>query len=576
MRKNIRSQAHLVGLGLSLVLLVVVGIGSRLTWLEYESAAEATRTSRANINDLKRLLIYLGDAETAQRGFLLTGEERYLQPYIRAIPVIKAILPKLDRLASNDPVHPLPISPLRQSILDKLDELKTSIDLAKQGRAGEAVALVKTDRGRVTMERVRALESAAEEHQEAMLNITRQRTRDLANAAQLITTIGSTGIFFIVLGSAFWIRHLIMLDKRLNADLTRSLEDFQSLSDSVPQMVWRATESGTLEYVNQRWIDLSGLSPKLLASGGWQALLHPADRKTFLQQWDESLAQKTGFTAECRLKERTGGKYRWHLFRASPVMDGGFGCRWFATFTDIDEQKETEAALQRVNEDLQQFVYSASHDLQEPLRTMMIYSELVQRRAAGFKDQSGAEEIAFLRRAAERMSALVYDLLTYTQVAGSSLELHNPVDTNYVLLRVIDGFGALIESTGAQITRGTLPPLRIPDAHLRQLLQNLIGNAIKYRKEGTVPKIRIAATRDETNCVISVQDNGIGIEPTYHKQVFGLFKRLHTPDQYPGTGLGLAICKKVVERHHGHIWVESEVGVGSKFSFSLPCDVASP
>ena len=489
------------------------------------------------------------------------------------MPLIKSEMPLLQALNADYKQHPFLIHQLRTEVSDKLNELQTTIDLRRAGNLSEALAVVRTDRGRIAMDRIRGLESEAERHEEYSLSLTRQRTRKFANLAQVTGTLGGAGIFVIVLVSFGRISHLISMDKRLNEQLSHSLADFKNLADSVPQMVWRTTEQGAVEYVNQRWIEFSGLSEKILANGGWQALLHPEDRKSFLPQWNESLQKRTTFAAECRVKERAAGKFRWFLFRASPVRDQQSGCRWYATYTDIDQQKQIETALQRANEDLQQFVYSASHDLQEPLRTIMIYSELVQRRATGFGGQKGAEEIRFLRQAAERMSAFVYDLLTYTQIADSHSDRDTVVDGTQVLRRVLNDLRPVIQETGAQITSAGIPRLRISEAHLRQLLQNLIGNAIKYRKPDVTPEIHISSHSNDSSCVVSVRDNGIGIDPSYHKQVFGIFKRLHTTDQYSGTGLGLAICKKVVERHRGHLWVESQLGAGSTFYFTLPCDL---
>ena len=239
------------------------------------------------------------------------------------------------------------------------------------------------------------------------------------------------------------------------------------------------------------------------------------------------------------------------------------------------ESQEAQKALARVNqqlrganEDLNQFAYSASHDLQEPLRILTIYSQLLERDYSRVLNGRGSEYLTFLIDGARRMELLLRDLLAYIQAVGAAPEA-TLVDSRKVLERALENLTAGITESGAEITHGDLPLLKIEEVHLLQLWQNIIGNAIKYRSEAP-PRLEISARRNGDEWLICVKDNGIGIPAQYHSQVFGIFKRLHTRERYPGTGIGLAICQKIVERHGGRIWVESEVGQGSTFCFTLP------
>jgi PAS domain S-box-containing protein len=235
---------------------------------------------------------------------------------------------------------------------------------------------------------------------------------------------------------------------------------------------------------------------------------------------------------------------------------------------DITERKRAEAEIRRVNQDLEQFAFSASHDLQEPLRNVKIYSELLSRRYGDKFEGEALEFLGFLSAGATRMEMLVRDLLAYTQVTGRQ-ESTEETDANEVLAQTLDVLAPTISQAGGEVASDLLPSVRIHRTHLQQLFQNVIGNAIKYRGHEP-PRVYVTAARQPGFWVFSVVDNGIGIAREYHDHVFGLFKRLHNTVEYSGTGIGLAICKRIVEQYHGRIWVESEPGKGSTFRFTLP------
>jgi PAS domain S-box-containing protein len=235
---------------------------------------------------------------------------------------------------------------------------------------------------------------------------------------------------------------------------------------------------------------------------------------------------------------------------------------------DITDRKRAEAEIKRVNQDLEQFAFSASHDLQEPLRNVTIYSELLSRRYGDKFEGEALKFLGYLSAGATRMEMLVRDLLAYSQVTGRQ-ESTEETDANEVLAQTLDILAPTISQAGAEVASDLLPSVRIHRTHLQQLFQNVIGNAIKYRGHEP-PRVHVTAARQPGSWVFSVVDNGIGIAREYHDHVFGLFKRLHNTVEYSGTGIGLAICKRIVEQYHGRIWVESEPGKGSTFRFTLP------
>jgi PAS domain S-box-containing protein len=231
-------------------------------------------------------------------------------------------------------------------------------------------------------------------------------------------------------------------------------------------------------------------------------------------------------------------------------------------------------ALRRANTDLEQFAYSASHDLQEPLRMVATYSELLKKRFNGQLGAEGDEYIGFTVEGARRMEKLLRDLRVYTQLSTGECKAETAVDANDVLQKALGNLQVAIHEAGAVVTSEPLPHVPILEFQLEQLFQNLIANAIRYRSSRP-PEVHTAAQERETDWLFSVQDNGMGIDPRFKEQIFGVFKRLHTASEYPGTGMGLAICQRVVERAGGRIWVESEPGRGSTFYFTLPRVVPS-
>jgi PAS domain S-box-containing protein len=230
---------------------------------------------------------------------------------------------------------------------------------------------------------------------------------------------------------------------------------------------------------------------------------------------------------------------------------------------------ERTEALLRSNEELQQFAYVASHDLQEPLRTVSIYTQLLAKRYRGQLQGDADQFINFIVESAERMETLIHDLLDFSQVEARGADFFTSISCEAVLDDAIRNLRSLIEESGAIITREHLPVVTGDMAQLTRLFQNLLVNSIKYRSDET-PRIHVAASCGTSEWLFSVRDNGIGIEPQYAEKVFGIFRCLQPRDKGSGNGMGLAICRKIVSRHEGRIWVESELGKGATFYFTLP------
>ena len=253
--------------------------------------------------------------------------------------------------------------------------------------------------------------------------------------------------------------------------------------------------------------------------------------------------------------------------RAASAMDNA---RLFAESTEAQKALQvTNAELRRANDDLNQFAFSASHDLQEPLRMLVIYSQLLNRKYKAALDGQAGDYLAYIVEGAKRMEMLLSDLLAYMQVVNTAQLPSKPIDSNKALQRVLDTLALSVAEAQARIDCQDLPPLAVQEFHFIQLFQNLISNAIKYRSDRP-PHVRISSHAEGADWKICVTDNGIGIPAEYRDQVFKVFKRLHEKDKYPGTGIGLAICQKIVERYGGKIWIEPGEEHGSTICILLP------
>jgi PAS domain S-box-containing protein len=350
--------------------------------------------------------------------------------------------------------------------------------------------------------------------------------------------------------------------------LKQERERFRFMAESMPQKIFATASDGSGDYFNQQWLEFTGLSMEQLRGWAWTQFIHPDELDDSVAAWRHSVETGEPFHFEGRFR-RADGKYRWHLTRANAMRDrDGKISMWIGSSTEIQEQKEKEEALRRANDDLQQFAYSASHDLQEPIRNVAVYSEIVATRYRAVVDEEGQMFLGFLKEGGRRLSMLVSDLLAYTR-AGTADLTETPVDSNAVLKHSLSSLAEAIRESGAEVTYDRLPEVYMGEAHLQQILQNLIANALKYRNQSP-PRVHISVPRQSADWCFSVKDNGVGIEAAYKEKIFGVFKRLHHDRTREGTGIGLAICKRVVERYGGRIWVESETGKGSTFFFTMP------
>jgi PAS domain S-box-containing protein len=363
---------------------------------------------------------------------------------------------------------------------------------------------------------------------------------------------------------------------------------FRELIESLPQLFWTCRVEGPCDYLSRQWVDYTGIPEEEQLGYRWLEQLHPEDRDKTVSDWMEKVKTGSRFDIEFRIR-KSDGIYHWFKTRAVPMRDAdGNIIKWFGSNTDFDEiikaqeqlkvsskeleqkVKELDIAiidLKRSNQELEQFAYVASHDLQEPLRMVSSYTQLLERRYKDQLDQDAKDFIFYAVDGANRMQHLINDLLDYSRVTTRGKPFVK-LDLSTVLGHAIANLQKKVQETGAMIVNYDLPFVYGDEVQLVRVFQNLLDNAMKFR--GTdPPRINVTAKTIDDKIQISISDNGIGIDKIYTVRVFTIFQRLHNKIEYPGTGIGLAICKRTVERHGGKIWFESEPGKGTTFIFTL-------
>jgi PAS domain S-box-containing protein len=307
-------------------------------------------------------------------------------------------------------------------------------------------------------------------------------------------------------------------------------------------------------------------------------IIHPEDRAMVKQVLREAIERAARYDLEMRIVRPDGAVRYVHSLGEVTLNQAGRPVRLMGSFLDITERKQAEltaqryaAELERSNQELEQYAYVLSHDLRQPVRTVTGFLNLLERRYGERLDAKGVELLQFAAAGARQLGGMVHGLLDLSRVTTRGRPF-TPVDTESLLQEVLDLLHVVIEERGAQITYDRLPVVPADERQLRQVFQNLVENGTKFQRAGTTPQVHVTARRQDRAWLFCVQDNGIGLDPDEAGRIFDVFQRLHTIDEYEGMGIGLALCKKIIRRHGGRIWVESQPGAGTTFYFTLPVD----
>ena len=615
-----------------------------LTWLGAVVSADRLRASYAHTVDTVDALsatVLQGvklrdDEETGVRGYLLTGEPFFLQPYDAARHALPALRRRVDRLTADEPAV-RPLVWVQRGAGDAWGRWATGVLAHPLADPRAPAAVAAQVRGKALFDRYRAAAArtvaqldadrqaglgasvaalAATDRLFAALfagaiglglllgwQATRAVVHPLAALRRAAWAIGAGDLArpvvvrgareFAALAAAMDVmrRQLAAREAALRAreaELASSEGRLRAVYGAMACGVLVTDERGVLVEANAAAEDILGVPRAALLGRSLADVTGPSTREDGAalpaNERPTGRALATGRPVRdvvFRLT-RLDGERRWMRADAVPLADAdGTVRRVVSSFIDATARRDAEEArraqgeeLARSNAELAQFAYVASHDLQEPLRTITSYLQLLKRRYQGRVLDEGADEyMAFAVDGAARMQALIQAVLTYARVGTHGREFA-PIACPALVDDAVANLSARIADTGARVAHESLPTVRGDGAQLGQLFQNLIGNALKFHRPEETPEVTVTAARAGNEWTIAVRDNGIGIPPDQAARIFQMFQRLHTRAEYEGTGIGLAVCKKIVERHGGRIWVESTPGEGATMLFTLPSSEA--
>ena len=573
-------------IGYVLATLLLLGVGllsySRLTQLVADEAW--VDHTHEVLQQLARRQLLLQQAETGQRGYLLTADKAFLAPLQDARQQLPANQLLLARLTSDNPAQQRRLDTLRELTAQRLDYLVRGLAYFQHTRTVDVTLL---RQGKGLMNQAQAVLRRLVTAEQHLLVVRRARSRlSVRHTLRLIAA--RTVLALLLAGLASGLLHRAWRARQrarqgMAAHL-RELEEsrarFRQLLETIPNMAWTARPNGTIDYYNQQWYDYTGLSFADLGGINWQQHIHPDDFARTEAAWQHSL--QTGeplTTLHNRWRRAADGEFRWHLVRAVALRDEATGAirLWVGTNTDVHTQQLQQQQLERVNADLDTFIYAASHDLKTPIHNLeALLLALHEELGATPALAAVAPLLAMMQGAADRLKGTIGHL---TDVAKLQQLYELPtaeIDLAALVEKVQADLHPLLVAAGGQLHLdvAACPTLAFAEKNLRSIVYNLLSNALKYRHPDRAPEVWLrtypAALNGSRSAVLEVQDNGLGLTlgPEQERKLFALFERLH--DHVEGTGMGLYIVKKIVENAGGRIEVESALGQGTLFRLHLP------
>jgi PAS domain S-box-containing protein len=574
--KSLFNRKVQLAFGSAILALLVVGAMSFRGIAVSTESDRWVRHTHEVLESLQDLLFEMENIESSDRGFVLTGNESYLDSYRATKSNAEQDEANLRSLTMDNPRQLIKLPTLEKLFAQKIQFGEMAISLRRSRGLAAAADAIQGGEGKLIMDLYRTGIGEMRDEELRLLVLRDADAKRRLGQTKAILILGSV-LGLLIATVAGWSVQRDSSGRILAEEALREGEErFRTLANNISQLAWMADEKGYIFWYNQRWFEYTGTTLEEMAGWGWQKVHHPDHVQQVVAKISKCFQSGEVWEDTFPLRGRDGN-YRLFLSRAVPIRDPeGKVLRWFGTNTDITERMQSEehlvkivGELKRSNDELQQFAYVASHDLQEPLRMVASYTQLLAQRYKGRLDSDADEFIAYAVDGANRMQGLIQDLLAYSR-AGTNGKALREISSEKALKGALTNLQVTIKESGAVVTHDLLPSITTDETQLARVFQNLVGNAIKYRS-AEVPRVHVTATKNGgKEWIFSVRDNGLGIDPQYFERIFIIFQRLHGRKDFKGTGIGLAICKKIVERVGGRIWVESQAEKGSTFYFALP------
>ncbi|MBD2777619.1 sensor histidine kinase [Iningainema tapete] len=586
MKKPLAQQITL-GLGIALVLLIANAIVSLYNIRRLIENERSVSHSHQVIAELEVTLSTLKDAETGQRGYLITGDDKYLQPYRSAISNITKNINSLKKLTTDNPNQQRKISTLEQAIATKLAELENTIKLRREQGFTAAEQVVRTDVGRQIMDNIRALVASMENEENRLLQ---QRAKESQASTQqtLLTFLFANAVNLALLALVYYLfRRNHLQSEQEKEKLLQYNQRLALAMDAGKMGSWDWNIATNESFWTPYHEIIFGYEPgnPHRSYKEWAERVHPEDLPQVEAIVLAAMNNVQDFHAEYRIV-LPDQSLRWvTAFGRFQCDEQGRPIQMTGMINDITERKQAEAEirklnetlenrvvertqqLQFVNEELEAFAYSVSHDLRAPLRAMQGFAEALLEDYGDNFDELGKEYAQRIVTSAVRLEDLIQDLLTYSRLSRTELSLKR-ISLTSVVSEAMNQIQALEQQAEVTI-QSPLPDAIAHRLTLIQIITNLLSNAIKFVEADVKPQVRVWAEIRGEWVRLWVSDNGIGIAPEHQKRIFRVFERLHGQESYPGTGIGLAIVRKGIERMGGQVGVESQLGQGSRFWIEL-------